>query len=118
VKKYLFLFFVYILSTLACSLTPTYTKSTPSALPPVTVTVNAPVVEFVQPTPITTLTPSVRWMVAVGDVNVRESPSADGRVMAWLLEGQGVEVFAIADGWAQVKDGYIKAEWLEDDSRP
>ena len=116
-KKYLLLL-VYILSTLACSLTPTYTKATPAA-PPVTVTVNAPAVKFVASTapPLVTITPAVNTgfpvMLAVGDVNIRAAPSTDSAVVGWLLEGQGVEVFAIADGWAETKQGYIKAEWLK-----
>lgn len=80
-------------------------------------------VELVAPTAISTaqteelagvvyIEPDCVWMLAIGDVNVRAAPSAEAAILATLLEGQGLEVFAIVDGWAQVKDGYVKAEWL------
>ena len=115
-KKYLLLF-ACILPALACGLT------APAPAAPAAVAVTATVaplpVKFVQPTaiPAVTMTPAVNTgfpvMTAKCDVNVRAAPSADAEVVGWLLEGQGIEVFAIADGWAQVKDGYIKAEWLK-----
>ena len=40
-------------------------------------------------------------------------PQVDGR--AWIKNGENVDVFYIADGWACTSRGYIKAEWLEAD---
>ena len=36
---------------------------------------------------------------------------------AWLANGNDVDVFYIADGWACTSRGYIVAEWLEVDLR-
>jgi uncharacterized protein YgiM (DUF1202 family) len=110
-----FLFLVYILSTLACGLTAAPQPSAPPA--PVTVTVTAAAAPVSAPLPTATLAAGatgkpVLMMTAKGDVNIRLEPSADSRVLGWLLEGQGIEVISIADGWAKTPRGYIKAEWL------
>lgn len=36
---------------------------------------------------------------------------------AWLANGNDVDVFYIADGWACTSRGYIVSEWLEQDLR-
>ena len=83
----------------------------------------APAVKFVAPTAITAQTedpagvvyiePTCVWMLAKGDVNVRAASSADSVILYTLLKGQGACVIFIADGWAQVENGYVKAEWLK-----
>ena len=40
-------------------------------------------------------------------------PQVDKR--PWLRNGQNVEVFCMADGWAVTSRGYIRSEWLEAD---
>lgn len=41
-------------------------------------------------------------------------PQFDGRA-GWLRNGENVDVFLIADGWAITSRGYVRAEWLEAD---
>ena len=41
-------------------------------------------------------------------------PQVDGRAK-WLNNGEHVEVFLIADGWAMTSRGYVRSEWLEED---
>lgn len=40
-------------------------------------------------------------------------PQIDGN--RWIRNGENVDVFLIADGWAVTSRGYIQAEWLEAD---
>lgn len=48
-----------------------------------------------------------RWM---------HGPQIEGRA-GWLHNGENVDVFCIADGWACTSRGYIESEWLEVDPR-
>ena len=41
-------------------------------------------------------------------------PVIDGRA-GWLQNGENVEVFLMADGWAVTSRGYVQSEWLEAD---
>lgn len=41
-------------------------------------------------------------------------PQIDGRA-GWLKNGENVDVFLAADGWAVTSRGYIQTEWLEAD---
>lgn len=133
-KRFIILFPLFL--SLACSAplaltvaaTPVLTMVSRSAV--TQIPAFAPAVRFDGPTAITAQTEdpagvvymvspvgsdmvSPVWMLALGDVNIRAAPSAEAAILSTLLEGQGIEVFVIVDGWAQVKNGYVKAEWLK-----
>ena len=40
-------------------------------------------------------------------------PQVEGH--PWIRNGENVDVFLMADGWAVTNRGYIKSEWLESD---
>ena len=51
-----------------------------------------------------------------GNLNVREEPSKDGKIVGKLTNNCGCEVFEIENGWARIESGnckgYISAEYL------
>ena len=53
-----------------------------------------------------------------GTVNVRESPSVDGKKVDALKEGERCDVLSVSNGWAKVeykRTGYIMAKYLRND---
>jgi hypothetical protein len=50
-------------------------------------------------------------------VNLREGPNTESRALAWLREGEQVEIESVVDGWALVhtgraETGYVRAAYL------
>jgi len=50
----------------------------------------------------------------VGSGRVAIRSGIDGNVVGWLKPGKVVEVLAISDDWAVMKNGFVRAEYLEE----
>lgn len=49
-----------------------------------------------------------------GGLNVRKDPEVkDGNILQVLADGSETEVIGIQEGWYQIKEGWIKAEFTE-----
>lgn len=51
--------------------------------------------------------------VTAGPLNVRSLPNTDGERVKQLSTGAVIEVLAVLDGWYEIKDGYISADYVQ-----
>lgn len=51
--------------------------------------------------------------VTEGPLNVRSQPSTDGDKVKKLSEGAIIQILETLDGWYQIEDGYVSADYVE-----
>lgn len=54
-----------------------------------------------------------RAVVQATKLNVRAEPSPDGEIVGQVLEGERYVVKGVQDGWVQIDDGFISADYVE-----
>lgn len=54
--------------------------------------------------------------VQADGLNVRACPGIECIIIAWLGAGDMVEVEACSDGWAQVRQGWVRSRYTEPDA--